>query len=75
MFLKETPTRFLNGWTVITNPYGGVQMVKIIKATMTAAEKAMLENAIAKEEENKATIDYNIMMGNLEDPSDEEEEV
>lgn len=50
-------------------------MVKIIKATMTVAEKAMLENAIAKEEENKATIDYNIMMGNLEDPSDEEEEV
>jgi len=49
--------------------------MKIERATMSIAEKAMLENAIAKEEENKAMIDYNIMMGNLEDPSDEEEEV
>lgn len=50
-------------------------MIKIIKATMSVAEKAMVENTIAREEENKAMIDYNIMMGNLEDPSDDEEEV
>ena len=33
-----------------------------------------IENAIAENERMKAFIDYNIMMGNVEDPADDEEE-
>lgn len=32
------------------------------------------ENAVAENESLKAFIDYNIMMGNIEDPTEEESE-
>lgn len=32
------------------------------------------ENAIAENETMRAFIDYNVMMGNVEDPSEEDEE-
>ena len=32
------------------------------------------ENAIAENEEMRAFIDYNVMMGNIEDPTEDEEE-
>lgn len=40
---------------------------------MDLAEKALLENTIAENEKLKAMLDYNIMMGNIEDPDAEEE--
>ena len=33
-----------------------------------------LEHTVSQEIEQKSITDYNIMMGNLEDPSEEEEE-
>ena len=40
---------------------------------MDLTEKALLENTIAENEKLKAMLDYNIMMGNIEDPDAEEE--
>lgn len=41
---------------------------------MDLTEKAMIENTIAENERLKAMLDYNIMMGNIEDPDAEEGE-
>ncbi len=41
---------------------------------IVAALARRLENTDSRGEEQKAITDYNIMMGNLEDPSEEEEE-
>ena len=41
---------------------------------MDLTEKAMIENTIAENERLKAMLDYNIMMGNIEDPDAEESE-
>lgn len=43
------------------------------KLGMTVAEQAEQEYAQAVAAHNKAVHDYNIMMGNLEDPSEDEE--
>lgn len=43
------------------------------KLGMTVAEQAEKEYAQAVSAHNKAVQDYNIMMGNLEDPSEDEE--
>lgn len=42
--------------------------------TESPFDKKVKENAIAEAEQVKAVQDYNIMMGNLEDPEAEEEE-
>ena len=42
--------------------------------TESPYEKKVKENAIAEAAQTKAVQDYNIMMGNLEDPSEDEEE-
>lgn len=39
-----------------------------------AALTRRLEHALCQTSEQKAITDYNIMMGNLEDPAEEEEE-
>lgn len=48
--------------------------MKARKRTRSPYERAIEENEAAKLEEVKAVQDYNIMMGILEDPSEEEEE-
>lgn len=44
------------------------------KRILSPYERALEENARAAVEDLKAVQEYNIMMGNLEDPSVEEEE-
>ena len=41
---------------------------------MDLHDKAVLENTIAENDRLKAMIDYNVMMGNIEDPEEEEGE-
>ena len=41
---------------------------------MDLHDKAILENTIAENERLKAMVDYNVMMGNIEDPEEEEDE-
>ena len=48
--------------------------MRINKLSMPLEQQAEQEYAQAVAAYNKAVQDYNIMMGNLEDPSDEEEE-
>lgn len=49
-------------------------MILINRIKMDLSEKAMIENTIAENERLKAMLDYNIMMGNIEDPDAEEGE-
>lgn len=46
----------------------------ITKFRSTPAERKDIENAIAETENMRAMADYNIMMGNIEDPTEDEEE-
>ena len=46
----------------------------ITKHRMSIAERKDIENSIAEAEDMRAFLDYNIMMGSLEDPSEDEEE-
>ena len=48
-------------------------MALITRNKMDLKDKAVLENTIAENEKLKAMLDYNIMMGNIEDPDAEEE--
>lgn len=48
--------------------------MKIIRLMGTLSERHLNENTRAEVEKSKALTDYNIMMGNLEEPIDEEEE-
>ena len=41
---------------------------------MDLHDKAVFENLEAENEDMKAFIAYNVMMGNIEDPSEEEDE-
>jgi len=56
----------------------GLNMALITRNKMDLKDKAVLENTIAENERLKAMLDYNIMMGNIEDPDamegDEEDE-
>lgn len=45
-----------------------------VNGTLTPYERILEENARAALEDLRAVQEYNIMMGNLEDPSEEEEE-
>ena len=44
----------------------------ITKFKSSIAERKDIENAIAEAEQMKAVFDYNVMMGNIEDPEEEE---
>ena len=46
----------------------------IKKRKMDIGIEKDFENAVSENAAMKAFIDYNVMMGNIEDPSDEEEE-
>ena len=48
--------------------------IEMRERTESPFDKKVKENAIAEAEQVKAVQDYNIMMGNLEDPEAEEEE-
>lgn len=48
-------------------------MKVLVRNKMDLADKAVLENTIAENARLKAMLDYNIMMGNIEDPDAEEE--
>ena len=48
--------------------------MRIERLAMTPEQQAEQERAEALAAESKAVQDYNIMMGNLEDPSEDEEE-
>ena len=48
--------------------------VKIEKSKMSIGEAKDVENAIAERDMLRSLVEYNIMMGNIEDPSEEEEE-
>lgn len=48
--------------------------MRIEKLAITPEQQAEQENAEALAAKNKAVQDYNIMLGNLEDPEEEEEE-
>lgn len=41
---------------------------------MDLSEKALLENTISENARLKAMLDYNIMMGSIEDPDEEGDE-
>lgn len=45
----------------------------ITKFKSTIAERKDIENAIAEAEQMKAIYDYNVMMGNIEDPQEEDD--
>lgn len=47
-------------------------MALITRNKMDLKDKAILENTIAENERLKAMLDYNIMMGNIEDPDEAE---
>lgn len=49
-------------------------MSVLVRNKMNLADKAILENTIAENARLKAMFDYNIMMGNIEDPDEEEED-
>ena len=49
-------------------------MTLITRNKMDLKDKAVLENTIAENERLKAMLDYNIMMGNIEDPDAEVED-
>ena len=46
----------------------------ITRNKMDLTEKALLENTIAENARLKAMLDYNIMMGNIENPDEEGDE-
>lgn len=48
-------------------------MSVLTRNKMDLHDKAILENTIAENERLKAMVDYNIMMGNIEDPEEEED--
>ncbi len=48
-------------------------MAVLTRNKMDLHDKAVLENTIAENERLKAMVDYNIMMGNIEDPEEEED--
>lgn len=49
-------------------------MALLTRNKMDLHDKAVLENTIAENDRLKAMLDYNIMMGNIEDPEEEEGE-
>ena len=49
-------------------------MSVLTRNKMDLHDKAILENTIAENERLKSMVDYNIMMGNIEDPEKEEGE-
>ena len=49
-------------------------MSVLTRNKMDLHDKAILENTIAENERLKSMVDYNIMMGNIEDPEEEEDE-
>ena len=53
---------------------GGITMGVLVRNKMDLADKAVLENTIAENARLKAMLDYNIMMGNIEDPDEEGDE-
>ena len=61
-----------SGWMLSTKAYGGMTM--LVRNKMDLADKAVLENTIAENARLKAMLDYNIMMGNIEDPDEEGDE-
>lgn len=48
--------------------------MKIVKLGMTIEDQTALEHAQALAAQLKATQDYNVMMGYIEDPSESEDE-
>ena len=48
--------------------------MRVYKPTETPYERQKRDNEAADGARAKAITDYNIMMGNLEDPAEEEEE-
>ena len=42
--------------------------MKVVRPAGTVYEQKMMENLIAEAEDMRAVQDYNLMMGNLEDP-------
>lgn len=44
------------------------------KETMNLNDRALYENEVAKSEHMRAVQDYNIMMGLLEDPAEDDDE-
>lgn len=49
-------------------------MTLITRNKMDLADKAVLENTIAENARLKAMLDYNIMMGSIENPDEEGDE-
>ena len=52
----------------------GRKIMKVSKRKLDIGKEKDIENAIAENESMKAFIDYNVMMGNIEDPTEDEEE-
>lgn len=52
----------------------GRKNMQISKRKLDIGKEKDIENAIAENESLKAFIDYNVMMGNIEDPTADEEE-
>jgi len=52
----------------------GKKNMEISKRKLDIGKEKDIENAIAENETMKAFIDFNIAMGNIEDPTEDEEE-
>jgi hypothetical protein len=52
----------------------GRRKMQISKRKLDIGKEKDIENAIAENETMKAFIDFNIAMGNIEDPTEDEEE-
>lgn len=58
-----------------TQDYGKeVKPMLVRKETMNLNDRALYENEVAKSEHMRAVQDYNIMMGLLEDPAEDDDE-
>ena len=49
-------------------------MALLVRNNMPLTDRAKLENAEAREAQLLAVLEYNIMMGNIEDPAEDEED-
>jgi len=52
----------------------GRKIMKVSKRKLDIGKEKDIENAIAENETMRAFIDYNVAMGNIEDPTEGDEE-
>ena len=74
MRAKGIATNYCNGWIHFIRIYGGLKMTLVERNKMDLKDKADLENTQARAAQLLALLEYNVMMGNIEDPAEEYED-